>query len=85
MRKRFLIITMISSMLFIGCKTKSAIGANYTHEVECLGSELDGSVTLKSWGKGKNRADALEQAKNLHQLKMNLLEKKKKKMEEMVM
>ena len=63
MRKRFLIITMISSMLFIGCKTKSAIGANYTHEVECLGSELDGSVTLKSWGKGKNRADALEQAK----------------------
>ena len=27
MRKRFLIITMISSMLFIGCKTKSAIGA----------------------------------------------------------
>ena len=39
MRKRFLIITMISSMLFIGCKTKSAIGANYTHEVECLGSE----------------------------------------------
>ena len=63
MRKRFLIITMISSMLFIGCKTKSAMGANYTYEVECLGSELDGSVTLKSWGKAKNRADALEQPK----------------------
>lgn len=50
-------------MFFTGCKTKNAIGANYTHEVECLGSELDGSITLKSWGKGKNRSDALEQAK----------------------
>lgn len=63
MKKRILIIALISSMLFISCKTKSAIGANYSHEVECLGSELDGSVTLKSWGKGKNRADALEQAR----------------------
>jgi len=52
-----------SSLLLLGCKAKSKIGANYTHEVECLGSELDGSVTLKSWGKGKNRNDALEQAK----------------------
>lgn len=28
-----------------------------------MGSELDGSITLKTWGKGKNRADALEQAR----------------------
>jgi hypothetical protein len=29
---------------------------------ECLGSELDGSVTLKSWGSGRNNKDAVEQA-----------------------
>lgn len=39
------------------------ISGNYTHEIECMGSELDGSITLKTWGKGKNRADALEQAR----------------------
>jgi hypothetical protein len=28
-----------------------------------MGSELDGSITVKSWGKGRNRFDAIEQAK----------------------
>ena len=28
-----------------------------------MGVELDGSVTLKAWGNGRNRADAVEQAK----------------------
>lgn len=35
----------------------------YTIEPECLGSELDGSVTLRSWGTGRNRFDAVDQAK----------------------
>jgi hypothetical protein len=61
--KKIILMLFTSSLLLVGCKTKSKIGANYTHEIECLGSELDGSVTLKSWGKGKNRNDALEQAK----------------------
>lgn len=30
--------------------------------VECLGVELDGSQTLRSKGKGKNKTDAVEQA-----------------------
>ena len=34
-----------------------------TFETECLGVELDGSQTLRAWGKGKNKADAIEQAK----------------------
>ncbi|MBE6333106.1 MAG: hypothetical protein E7070_12580 [Bacteroidales bacterium] len=32
-------------------------------ETECLGTEGDGSVTLRAWGTGRNRADAVEQAK----------------------
>ena len=35
----------------------------YTYKTECLGVELDGSQTLKAWGNGRNRADAVEQAK----------------------
>ncbi|MBQ3619275.1 MAG: hypothetical protein II939_14095 [Bacteroidales bacterium] len=32
-------------------------------ETECLGIEGDGSQTLRAWGTGRNRADAVEQAK----------------------
>ena len=33
------------------------------YQVECLGLELDGSQTLKVMGNGRNRFDAIEQAK----------------------
>lgn len=33
-----------------------------TYNVECLGVELDGSQTLRAWGLGKNKKDAVEQA-----------------------
>lgn len=36
---------------------------NYTFKTECMGVEMDGSQTLKAWGNGRNRADAVEQAK----------------------
>ena len=37
-------------------------GGNYSFEVECMESELDGTITVKSWGNGKDFADAKEQA-----------------------
>jgi|Laugresbdmm110sn_1035088.scaffolds.fasta_scaffold54612_2 hypothetical protein len=52
----------ISLIFIVGCKSTD-ISGNYTYEIECMGSELDGSITLKAWGKGNNRADAIEQAK----------------------
>lgn len=39
------------------------IAGNYQFKTECLGVELDGSVTLKAWGNGRNRFDAVAQAK----------------------
>jgi hypothetical protein len=41
---------------------KSTAG-NYTYKTECLGVEMDGSQTLKAWGNGRNRLDAVAQAK----------------------
>lgn len=35
----------------------------YKYNNSCLSSELDGSVTILGWGAGRNRFDALEQAK----------------------
>jgi len=39
------------------------IAGNYVYKTECMGLELDGSMTVKAWGNGRNRADAVEQAK----------------------
>ncbi|MEI7596368.1 MAG: hypothetical protein WCK02_11520 [Bacteroidota bacterium] len=57
-----LIVFTLGIVSFSGCKTKSKISGSYTHKTECMGVELDGSQTLKAWGSGRNRADAIEQA-----------------------
>lgn len=61
--KTIMFVLTISLLFFSSCNTSNKISGNYTHEIECMGAELDGSITLKTWGKGKNRADALEQAR----------------------
>ena len=38
---------------------------NYTYDTECIGVEGDGSQTVKGWGSGRNREDAVEQAKKM--------------------
>ena len=55
---------LVSSMLMNSCShPQRHIAGNYTYESECLGVELDGSQTLAVWGSGRNRTDAIEQAK----------------------
>lgn len=51
----------ISSFTYGQRKNKS--GARYTYETKCMGTEMDGSLTLEVWGKGRNYIDATEQAK----------------------
>lgn len=45
------------------CNQSKNLGGYYTYETECLGSELDGSYTLRAWGIGRNQVDALAQAR----------------------
>lgn len=61
--KTIIYMFTISLFLIVSCKTSGSLSGSYSHEIECMGSELDGSVTLKAWGKGRNRFDAIEQAK----------------------
>ena len=44
-----------------GCKSPSK-AAFHRYETECLGKSMDGNQTLRVWGSGRNRADAIEQA-----------------------
>lgn len=46
-----------------GSIAQTTTSAYYDYEVECLGVELDGSQTLRCWGVGRNKKDAVEQAK----------------------
>ncbi|MBU0764850.1 MAG: caspase family protein [Bacteroidetes bacterium] len=57
------LIIPISGMIAADCHAQRNIGGYYTYETECMGVELDGSQTLKAWGSGRNRTDAIEQAK----------------------
>ena len=61
--KNIILLLFISAIGIISCKSSKKITGNYTHEIEGMGAELDGSITLKTWGKSKNRADALVQAR----------------------
>ncbi len=49
--------------VFPACNQSRNLGGYYTYETECLGSELDGSYTLRAWGIGRNQVDALAQAR----------------------
>ena len=59
--KALTILTLLS--IFFSCSTQKTVSTNYSYSTECLGVELDGSQTLKAWGNGRNREDAVEQAK----------------------
>lgn len=41
----------------------SSAAARTRFETTCMGVEQDGSQTLRAWGKGTNKGDAIEQAK----------------------
>lgn len=57
------ILTLITIFAFSSSYAQKSIAGNYTYKTECMGVELDGSQTLKAWGNGRNRSDAVEQAK----------------------
>jgi len=59
----YLIVIVVSAVLSGGCRSKTDISGNYTYRTECLGTEMDGSITVRAWGNGRNRADAIEQAR----------------------
>lgn len=62
------IITLMTAFVLIANisqaqRAQKNVSGNYTKETECLGVEMDGSQTVKAWGFGNGRKDAVEQAK----------------------
>lgn len=49
---------------FSSCGSKqTSTSSYYSSEPECMESESDGTETILTWGRGKNKPDAKEQAK----------------------
>ena len=60
-----LLLTVVSTGVFFSCRTILSTDRNagyYPYDLVCVNSELDGSITVKAYGMGKNRRDAIEQA-----------------------
>lgn len=56
-------LTVMTTVMTSCGSTQMKGAGNYTYETECMGVEGDGSQTVKGWGSGRNREDAIEQAK----------------------
>ena len=65
MKKIIFLSVVALNLMFSACKShQSATTAAYHNYItECLGKSMDGSQTLRVWASGKNRSDAIEQAK----------------------
>ena len=57
------LIFAIGSFMSSCSSPQQQLSGYYDYETECMGVEMDGSQTVKSWGTGRNREDAVEQAK----------------------
>ena len=65
MKRFFLLgcVLIVGALILGSCgSSKSSIGSFYSIETECLGTELDGSLTLRAWGDGNTKKDAVQQA-----------------------
>ncbi len=58
---RFLFL-MLMAALFSSCGTKKS-QAYYDYKTQYIATERDGSYTVRSWGRGRNAVDALEEAR----------------------
>ena len=67
MKKIFSIMMACAMVIAVGsCRKNTVISSTSSvasFETVGLGSERDGSMTVRAWGKGKDKADALEQAR----------------------
>ena len=66
MKKTFIILAALAGSVLTAadCRAQAtSISPFPDMEIECLGTELDGTETLRVQGKGSSKSDAIEQAK----------------------
>lgn len=56
----FILISLVIGLT--ACNPQAKIAGNYNYDPECLGAGPDGKWTVRSFGKGKDKAEALQVA-----------------------
>lgn len=62
MKKILLFVVAMSAILFSGCGAFKS-QAYYDYKSKLIGTELDGTYTIRSWGRARNAVDAYVQAR----------------------
>ena len=61
---KLFLLSIVTIISLTSCKGREAsTAAFHSYSTECLGISMDGTQTLRVWGAGRNRTDAIEQAK----------------------
>lgn len=64
MKKTIWILAALAIILLSSCRSKDVVTpALHSYTTECLGKSMDGIHTLRVWASGRNKTDAIEQAK----------------------
>ncbi|MBQ9560819.1 MAG: hypothetical protein IJV10_00860 [Prevotella sp.] len=61
--KRRLLNIIFLMVACVSCHAQGMMGIYTKFDTECLGVEEDGTQTLRTWGSGKNKDDAQDQAR----------------------
>ncbi len=57
-------VITIALAVFTNCNPQKKTAGAYSHKTECIGANnLDGTQTVKAWGTGRNRIQAVKRAK----------------------
>lgn len=59
---RLYLLAIVAALLLTGCGSRRS-QAYYDYKSKVIGTELDGSYTIRAWGRARNAADAYEQAR----------------------
>lgn len=60
--ERILLIVCLFLAMHTMVLAQKNLAGYYSYNTELLESELDGTLTLRAWGNGKNKKDAIQQA-----------------------
>lgn len=66
LKKLISLLTVAAFLFIIGCKTPKHVDSSYAYiptGVECLHNNNDGTQTVRTWGQGKNKSTAIENAR----------------------
>ncbi|MBQ5729259.1 MAG: hypothetical protein IIV54_02585 [Bacteroidaceae bacterium] len=64
MNKFICLQAIVTILLLTSCQTQKVVTpALQSYSTECLGVNMDGNQTLRAWASGKNRTNAIKQAK----------------------